>query len=1125
MASTLNTTINSYAIETGIEFDYAYSLAPSQTGTVTDTTNWAYTGITGSQPVHASTVGPIGGSGSWNFNSNRLSNITSRVRATTGNAIFANFNDYNYSVGFWFKLNNFDIASGSTSTNVIFNLAPAGTAGFAISIDPNANISFVYGTSSYTHTTSLNTWYFLSAIRSGGTITFYVNNTSVLTATATDTDSITALNFGPNNVSTVDMNISNLYIATTSVIGTTQQTAIYNAGITPPNVTINATPITASAFQTEPTIVIVANDNVQITTSIVASALFPSDIFAGGQTNINITITETLNASAELDDNIIILTPNFVAFTPEPMLASADIVQATVSREAMTASATMPNATVVVAPSYYALVKALSPVFYTQLDDPTITNAGSWAIDSITKGSTVTTEQASGGDMNLIGYGQSWKMTGDYYNAPNEVLVKPVDASNTIYNLERTRNFTLEFWFKPSTYSAGVGVDFGSFQIGYAPINNCLYLNMSQTLPGWDNPNDSIPGISYDRFILQTSVDVIKNDWNYVALRVAAGTGIGWQSDAALVTLFLNNAIAGSKTIYMNSYEPASIDGVRYFSSEADYLLVGRDDAYPNIDSSAGFIVEKNTMETDVLFDQLAIYPTALSNSDILDHWTFIYNQSPDRNVAPAAFTASAVSGNNNFLVESNAILTTTPSTASALFVNPSVVPVTNLSISATPLTASALNTDVTVYWGLTVNASPITVYSELPNAYFLNDIYYEYIQTNIAPYRYVTFDSVNPLEDYGTDNDYSVIPTAIGGTIVNPDLGINGKSVKTAGTSYITDGVILKESEWNDSWGTGQNSYHSAFWFQRAADDASTTGLRVLWNLNGYKDNQHVVLYQYQGKLHMQFNNGSGTFVEQDTSALDLFDYQRHFVVIEFDHTNNNNNVVRLYVDAILKSTINLGAYTGTTTNASSADSGPNDEANNRPRLSVGCLITPFGSTALPVTPANTKLIIDEVYWDKNSITQTQVTNIYATMPDKTNKIIVATPMTAVDDLPMPAISTGIRVLAQAITASGVVIQPTIIADRTISIQSSVFNASALLPYPSIFEDKIIVSDIMIATAIFNSAGVRFTIPAQAMTATAYSPKNVLYNTRPLTNLSTYMRYLRAQNMVTTQFAFREVK
>ena len=231
MASNLNTKINSYSIETGIEFDYAYSLAPSQTGTVTDTTNWAYTGITGSQPVHAPTVGPLGGSGSWNFNSNRLSGITSRVRATTGNAIFANFNDYNYSVGFWFKLNNFDIASGSTNSNVIYNLAPAGTAGFAISIDPSANIVFTYGASSYTHTTSLNTWYFLSAIRSGGTITFYVNNTSVLSTTATDTDSITAMNFGPNNVSTVDMNISNFYIASTSVVGTTEQTAIYNAGI------------------------------------------------------------------------------------------------------------------------------------------------------------------------------------------------------------------------------------------------------------------------------------------------------------------------------------------------------------------------------------------------------------------------------------------------------------------------------------------------------------------------------------------------------------------------------------------------------------------------------------------------------------------------------------------------------------------------------------------------------------------------------------------------------------------------------------------------------------------------------------------------------------------------------
>ena len=223
----------------------------------------------------------------------------------------------------------------------------------------------------------------------------------------------------------------------------------------------------------------------------------------------------------------------------------------------------------------------------------------------------------------------------------------------------------------------------------------------------------------------------------------------------------------------------------------------------------------------------------------------------------------------------------------------PSVLAQKTINYSAPTLTASALNTDVTIYYGWTIYADPAIAFAEKPEGYPLNTIYYDYVQANIAPYRYVSFDDANPYTDFGTDNDYSVTPTVVGGIIVNPDLGINGKSAKTAGLNYATDGVILKESEWDDSWGTGQNSYHSAFWFQRALDDTSTTGLRVLWNLNGYKDNQHVVLYQYQNKLHMQFNNGSGTWIEQDTGTLDLFDYERHFVLIEFDHTNVNNNSV----------------------------------------------------------------------------------------------------------------------------------------------------------------------------------------------------------------------------------------
>lgn len=228
MASYLDSKINSYAIQTGIELDYAYSLPPTQTGTVTDTdaADWAITGVA---PYHDPYVGPPGGYGSWQFLSNYSTGRSSRLRATAGNAILASFNDYDYSVGFWVNISNFD--SGSGSSNIIFQTATATQAGFAISIDSNGDFVFLCGSLTTTYTPSLNTWYFISIIRSGGTATFYVNNTSVLTGSSTDTGTAGAFLIGPTSISTITANISNVYIAPTSVIGTTEQTAIYNAGI------------------------------------------------------------------------------------------------------------------------------------------------------------------------------------------------------------------------------------------------------------------------------------------------------------------------------------------------------------------------------------------------------------------------------------------------------------------------------------------------------------------------------------------------------------------------------------------------------------------------------------------------------------------------------------------------------------------------------------------------------------------------------------------------------------------------------------------------------------------------------------------------------------------------------
>ena len=385
-----------------------------------------------------------------------------------------------------------------------------------------------------------------------------------------------------------------------------------------------------------------------------------------------------------------------------------------------------------------------------------------------------------------------------------------------------------------------------------------------------------------------------------------------------------------------------------------------------------------------------------------------------------------------------------------------------------------------------------MTAYAEKGNNSFaLDGTYYSYINTNVAPFRYVTLDGASVYTDYGSDNDYAVIPTSIGGTVVNPGYGINNKSVLTTSQSYNNSGIIMKESEWNDTWGTGQNTYHSAFWMQSTPQDTSNNGLKVLWNLNGYKDNQHVILYQYQNKLHLQFNNGSGTHIDSPTTSnYNLFDGNRHFILINFNHTNTNNNTVNLYVDSVLASTINLGTYTGTTTN--SATSLPtNDEAYNYPRLCAGGLITPFNVTALPVEPSNISILVDELHWAQTGANQTLVTNVYNAMPARLNKVWAADFFIGSNaNLPMPVISAGNTRIATTLTANAELVNPTIISDREKIISATPLTASGILVLPIFFIDNnvnvSVLANVFIGSAFINDAIIVITIPGGPMIATA---------------------------------------
>ena len=1113
--SNLSSKILSYSPQVYYKFNQAYT---------TTQTNYGSTGnvtfaLTNETPTYISNGG-IHSEGSWQFGFGRgiqdstVSTIAVSSNTSPINTIFA---DNDYSGGFWFKTNftlqnsNAQATSwligtfGGSSTvrsisiSILGGVANAGTKG---------KLSFT--TVSGTAITSPNriddqNWHYIAfrAVPNGSsaTMTYYIDG-NLVTGSSSPTAStglVAVTRFGGTSQSTTSpsndwttIEFSDYYVVPSATIGSTEIQEIWNSATTQ-SVTYSQTSAEANALQAEPTIATTAGDHVEITTSFLANATSPSGTSVGSSLNVEIVIDGALSASTEMINNVDISTGSDVSFSVIEFTAQATIVQAHVSYDPMLASAASGNHSVYVTPSYYSLVKSSNPLFYTNFEDSTITNFGSWSGVTYTVGSSVTKNNISTGDMGMIAGGESWKFTGTTLNSPNYVDVIPTNPTTTLRDLVMS-DFTAEYWFKSDKTARGVGLDIGPFTVAYTPQTSGTYYyesatNANSMLVLIDNvvPNDvnSLDRWTTTKRFPAPAETIIFNDWNHIVLK----------STGSSFSLYINGSIAVTGTYQQDNWSGASVNW-------------NKAQLYASRFESTGEV----TGYSGQLFDEFAIYDYQLTNSEIIDHRSFIYNQDPNRTSYPLPITAFAESGSHNFIVTSEINHVSSVITSSSIMVNPTVVASQVVSILADTLTASASNTDVTISWGWTVNLEPALAYAESVNAFRLNNIYSNYVQTNINPYRYVTFDGNNSYADYGTDNDYAVVPTTIGGTIVNPDLGINGKSAKTAGTSYITDGVILKESEYNDTWGTGLNNYHSSFWMQKSDDDASTTGLRVLWNLNGYADNQHVVLYQYQNKLTLQFNNGSGTHITQSTTSnYDLFDGNRHFVAIAFDHTGANS-YVNLFVDAVDVMTVNLGTYNGTTINGTTPV-GANDEANNHPRLSIGCLITPFATTALPVIPTNTKIYVDEIIWAKSSLTPTLATNLFNIMPDKENSDFISNVFIATSLMTNVSVITTSNILSTSLDAASTIVDPELYVEAESINMVNALTVSAEMTDALMFQECEIVSDIFIATIIFNNAGVKITIPGGPMLATVTLPDETLTNGLPVVTLTPYIRYIREQN------------
>jgi hypothetical protein len=1088
--------------------------------TYTSSANWTYTQF----GTHVETVndGFIPGQKCWKVRLSSTSGTFARYRSTVTSYLNL-YSDNSFSAGVWFNAEQIPNSAGAGVP--FYGVRPA-TRGFLFSIyyDTNTNKNTLlipigdkvknYTSDNYPSLTT-NTWNYVAIRRDGANAYIYLNGQLIDTDTnvaINTTATMVGVDIGNTaNLYTQDIKIASPYVAEFNSITATEIANIYNAAI---GVIYSSTAKTASvdivhpSIKTDtfvvpevitcdatflhPTISTMVGDNAYTTTHFEASALFPSDVSITNNVNLNITITETLNASAELINNVGVSTGSNVSYGSVELTASAEFVEPSVSRAPMTVSALMVNPTIFVTPSYFKMIIEDNPVFYTNLDQTTITNYGSWgANDNEVIGSTISKEVTSPGKMASVGEGDSWQFTGTYNNAPNYVRIYGPDAETTANLLNG--NFSVEYWFyKTNTNSAGVGGKFGNIQLIYRPSNDGFVVVVRNV----DEYALPFGGTSTTRRYYSSAGAVIDNNWNNVILT----------KNGKSFTLWVN----GSPILASNFQAP---DWYNSYVANPQYLSVVSSQFDETQDDEA------SSNNASALVDEFAIYNRVLTNSEIIDHFSFINNLDPNNEFIAVPFYANTQTVNHQFLVISNADTVATPITASADFIMPSILTTTNINYSVSALTASALNTNVIVYYGWTIYADPTIASAESKEGFALNTTYSDYIQANITPYRYVTFDTATPYSDSGTDNDYSVAATVVGGTIVNPDLGINGKSAKTAGTSYITDGVILKESEHDDNWGTGNNSWHSSFWMERATDDASTTGLRVLWNLNGHNDNQNIILYHYQNKLHLQINNQVGAPITiTSANNVNVFDYTRHNIVIN-SHHNNNKNHLYVYVDAVLVLDQDINTYAVTTIN-NPIHVGANDEANNFPRLGIGCLITPFGDTALPVVPTNTKLILDEIYWDKNQILQTAVTNIFNVMPDKTNTNNATVALTASAEMSMPAIITNAILSAAPATASGQFVHPSLYLVRLVNVTANVMEASALMAEATGFVPVNIVSDVMVASAAFNTSLVATTVPGPTMYASAKLTEDhkLTYYTGAFSNTilvqfnkiySTYVRYL----------------
>jgi hypothetical protein len=243
--SNLNSIINSYPIQYGIEFNQTFTLNPTVTGNGSIGAGNKFTlSNQAGDPVWYSNIGPVGGKGSWLFPNVSGSDGTS-VSTVEAN-IPSTWADGDYSLGFWVMSPDLSGTYFTPMPIISVGMSSGGSTDVQLCIGKTgSDWKFIYsvdgGTTfaAFTPPISQNVWYFVTIRKdlANSQLTFTLDTQYSSTVTNTTTGTARPIRIGAIGALTLpDVYISNFYIAPSSVIGPTQQLQIYNAGITPPRV-------------------------------------------------------------------------------------------------------------------------------------------------------------------------------------------------------------------------------------------------------------------------------------------------------------------------------------------------------------------------------------------------------------------------------------------------------------------------------------------------------------------------------------------------------------------------------------------------------------------------------------------------------------------------------------------------------------------------------------------------------------------------------------------------------------------------------------------------------------------------------------------------------------------------